>query len=235
MNTKPMNSQLVSSNSSQSAPQLKLSSSYSAISNSSPSSYSAIGNHISDMAIYETDQSAKWSPERNSFDLGKLIQSGAVDISELTDDERVNMVRTMRDNGRSIDEISSLLQIDRRTVASDFNVIDKINTRLLMSKNLEELAGEVYNISNLTIQQCFKKEKYAAIPKVLQTMIETLQSMGIVYKAPQKSQVAALVGVASAQAGQRAYNTYQDTIAENRTEVIDVMTKLLIGLQNDTI
>jgi len=173
--------------------------------------------------------------DRNAFEISRLLGSGAIGWEDITNDERINMIRVARDNGSTIDAISGQLQIPRKVVESDFKAIDIIYKTEFFSKDLEGLAGEIYAITMTTVNKAIKAEKFTSVAGILQTMVETLQSMGVVYRAPQKSQVAALIGVTTNQVGQRAFNQYQDAINNDRAKVIDTMTKLLTAVRNNDI
>jgi hypothetical protein len=185
------------------------------------------------VSYMENDLPISISPERNAFEISRLLGSGAISYEDLTRDERVNLIRVARDNGSNIDAIAGQLLIPRKIVESDFREIDKIYKQELMSKDLEELGGWIYSVTKTAVEKAIKAEKFTSVNGMMQTMIETLQSMGIVYKAPQQSQVAALVGIASQQVGQRAFNQYQDAIHNDRDKVIDTMTKLLSAVRNN--
>ncbi|RKZ84339.1 MAG: hypothetical protein DRQ39_08455 [Gammaproteobacteria bacterium] len=174
---------------------------------------------------------ALYSPERNSFDMLKLLQSGNMDASELTIDERVIIVRSLKMAGRTQDEIAAMMRVSRRMVQRDYKRIRELDKHTLLSYELEDLGGEIHALCMHAANNALKDGKHFSVPKILESMTGMLQSMGLVYKAPQKSQVAAMVGVAHTQVGQRAYHNYQDSIEGEREQVLDVLSKMLTGVQ----
>jgi hypothetical protein len=175
---------------------------------------------------------ALYSPERNSFDLLKLIQAGHLDAGELTIDERVIIVRSLKLMGRTQDEIAAMMRVNRRMVERDYKRIREMDKHTLMSYELEELGGEIHALCMHAAQAALKDKKFFSVPKILESMTNMLQSMGLVYKAPAKSQVAAMVGIAHSQVGQRAYHKYQDSIGNERDKVLEVLGQMLAGVQD---
>jgi len=174
---------------------------------------------------------ALYSPKRNAFDMLKLLQSGSMDAGELSIDERVIIVRSLKMSGRTQDEIAAMMRVSRRMVERDYKRIRDMDREKLMSYELEDLGGEIHALCMHAANAALRDGKHFSVPKILESMTNMLQSMGLVYKAPQKSQVAAMVGVAHTQVGQRAYHNYQDTIAGERDQVLEVLNKMLIGVQ----
>jgi len=134
-------------------------------------------------------------------------------------------------SGRTQDEIAAMMRVSRRMVERDYKRIRDMDREKLMSYELEDLGGEIHALCMHAANAALRDGKHFSVPKILESMTNMLQSMGLVYKAPQKSQVAAMVGVAHTQVGQRAYHNYQDTIAGERDQVLEVLNKMLIGVQ----
>ena len=183
--------------------------------------------------LKDSNNSALYDPDRNSFDLLKLLQAGTIDIDDITIDERVMVVRSMKLMGRTVDEIAAMLRAKRSLVSGDFYKIRQHDRQELMSYELEELGGEIWSLSMEASRQAMKAGKFSSVSKILESMVNMLQSMGLVYKAPAQSQLAAMVSVTQHQVGQRNFTKYQDAINGEREEVIGIMSQLLEGINDD--
>jgi len=137
--------------------------------------------------------------------------------------------------GRPIDQIAAMLSVSRRTIERDIKKIKQMQKHELLSYELEEFGGEIHAICMDAARKAVQSEKYKSAAQILESMTNMLQSMGLVYKAPAKSQVAAMVGVAHHQVGQRAYQNYQDQIKGERDKVLDVLNDMLVGVQSKKI
>jgi predicted transcriptional regulator len=163
-------------------------------------------------------------PDRSGLTLLRAIQTGALAATELDGDERRVVVKILRDQGRTQDEISALLQVSRRTIVSDYRMLRTQAAEFVRTLETYDIAGEIYESSQNAIQKALAGEKYRTVSQILRDMVEMLQSLGILYRAPTTSKVASIVGHVQSHQG---YTKYMNTIGDEKEHVIDVLKSMM--------
>jgi hypothetical protein len=163
-------------------------------------------------------------PERSGMTLLRAIQAGSLAATELDGDERRVVVKILKDQGRTQDEISALLQVSRRTIVSDYRVMRGQAAEYMRGVETYDIAGEIYESSQNAIQKALSDGKFRTVSQILRDMVEMLQSLGILYRAPTTSKVSSIVGHVQSHQG---YTKYMNTIGDEKEHVVDVLKRLM--------
>lgn len=166
-------------------------------------------------------------PERSAFVLLKAIQSGSIDANEIPQGERRIVVDSLRKQGRTQDEIAALLEVSRRTIVSDYRWLKDKAVDAVRRLDAHDLAAEVHELGMAAVERALYDGKPRMVAQVLRDVIEMLQSLGIVYRAPATSKVSALVGHVPVQQG---YSKYLDQVTPEREKVVAVLEKMMDSL-----
>lgn len=168
-------------------------------------------------------------PDRNSFSLLQGIKSGSVDPAKLELDERRIVVKALKESGRTQDEIAAMLQVSRRTIVSDYRWLR--DAAALEVRNIDQytIAGEVYAVGSICIQKALSEGLYKTVSQVLRDMVELLQSLGVVYRAPAQLRSMQLTGNVPLQ---QSFLKYMDTISGQEDKVINVLQAMMQGIEN---
>lgn len=169
-------------------------------------------------------------PDRNVIQLVQGIKDKTIEGKNLTQDERRIVVNSLRLAGQTQDSIADLLQVSRRTIVNDYKVLRQQAALSIASKETNELAGEVYEVAKTCIRKAMKAGKYKTVSTIMRDMVEVLQSMGLVYRAPKTSMQANLIGSLHNRQG---YHKYMDTIGEDKGKVIEVLDCMFEAISTD--
>jgi hypothetical protein len=159
----------------------------------------------------------------------RAIQSGNLAASELDTDERRVIVNILKNQGRTQDEISAMLQVSRRTIVSDYKWLRLRAAEEVRSLDTYDLAGEIYDQAQNAIQKALRAEKFRTVSQILRDMLEMMQSLGVVYRAPTTSKVASIVGHVQAHQG---YTKYMETVGDEKERVVDVLKAMMTSIQD---
>lgn len=103
---------------------------------------------------------------------------------------RMEIVRVLEfDDRMTHAEIASLLGISDRTVRNDLARIDLEEVHPLKSVSRDRLAGEVFRNARMMISWAYRKNEFDLAWTIQKELIEVLQSLGYVYKAPEKNEL----------------------------------------------
>ena len=172
-------------------------------------------------------------PDRNAVELIKAIKNKETTGKELTLDERRLVVRSMKELGQTQDAIADMLTVSRRTVVSDYKALRQEQALMIASTETHEIAGEVYDIAKTCIRRALQAGSYKTVSTVMRDMIEVLQSLGVVYRAPKTSMQASLHG--QFPGSNNGYQKYMDTIGDDKNKVIDVLDCMFNAIDNDSL
>ena len=191
-----------------------------------PSSFPRASTEQSSELIDEslTLTDTELGPERSGLTLLRAIQSGSLAATELDADERRVVVKILKDQGRTQDEISALLQVSRRTIVSDYRVMRVQSAEYVRGLETYDIAGEIYDSAQNAIQKALADNKFRTVSQILRDMVEMLQSLGVLYRAPTTSKVASIVGHVQSHQG---YTKYMNTIGDEKEHVIDVLKTMM--------
>jgi predicted transcriptional regulator len=172
-------------------------------------------------------------PETNAVALVKSIKAGEVKGKDLTMDERRLVVKAMRELGQTQDSIADLLKVSRRTIVSDYRVIRHEQALAIQSTSTHELAGEVYDTAKTCIRRALAAGSLKTVSVIMRDMVEVLQSLGVVYRAPKTSMQANLHGDIPGR--HTGYQRYMNGIGNDKGKVIEALDCMFNAIDNDGI
>jgi predicted transcriptional regulator len=172
-------------------------------------------------------------PERNAVAIIKAIKNKETTGSELTIDERRLVVKSMKELGQTQDAIADLLSISRRTVVSDYKVLRQEQALSIATTETHEIAGEVYATAKTCIRRAIQAGSFKTVSVIMRDMVEVLQSLGVVYRAPKTSMQA--TGHFSLHNRNKGYQKYMDTIGEDKNKVVEVLDCMFNAIEQGTI
>jgi len=172
-------------------------------------------------------------PESNAVALLQAIKAKEVSGSELTIDERRLVVRSMKELGQTQDAIAELLKVSRRTIVNDYKVLRQEQALAIQNTDTNEIAGEVYEVARTCIRRALQAGSFKTVSTIMRDMVEVLQSLGILYRAPKTSMQATMHGDMP---GRRTgYHKYMDGIAGDKNKVVEVLDCMFDAIGNGQI
>ena len=172
-------------------------------------------------------------PESNAVALLQAIKAKEVSGSDLTIDERRLVVRSMKELGQTQDAIAELLKVSRRTIVNDYRVLRHEQALAMQQTDTHEVAGEVYSVAKTCIRRALQAGSFRTVSVVMRDMVEVLQSLGVLYRAPKTSMQATMHGDLP---GRRiGYHKYMDGIAGDKNKVVEVLDCMFDAIGNGQI
>jgi len=172
-------------------------------------------------------------PERNAVALLQGISEKSISGKELTTDERRLVVKSMKELGQTQDAIAELLTVSRRTIVSDYKVLRQEESLLIQKTETSEIAGEVYSVAKTCIRRALQAGHFKTVSVIMRDMVEVLQSLGIIYRAPKTSMAATMHGqIPGASSG---YQKYMGIIGEDKTKVVEVLDCMFNAIDKDEV
>lgn len=170
-------------------------------------------------------------PEQNAVQLLKGIKNGEIVGKELTVDERRLVVESMQQLGQTQDAIADLLKVSRRTIVSDYKVLRQRQALAIASTETTDIAGEVYSTAKTCIRRALQAGHFKTVSVIMRDMVEVLQSLGVVYRAPKTSAAMQLHG--KIPGSNTGYQKYMDGIGEDKNKVIEVLDCMFNAIDNE--
>ena len=170
---------------------------------------------------------------RNAVALLQGIKAKEIVGSELTMDERRLVVSSMKELGQTQDAISELLKVSRRTIVSDYKALRHEQALAIQTTDTNEIAGEVYEVAKTCIRRALQAGSFKTVSTIMRDMVEVLQSLGILYRAPKTSMQATMHGDIPGR--HTGYHKYMDGIAGDKTKVVEVLDCMFDAIGNDQI
>lgn len=170
-------------------------------------------------------------PEQNAVELLKQIKAGTTTGRDMTIDERRLVVSSMRELGQTQDAIADLLKVSRRTVVSDYKYLRQQQALAIANTDTHDIAGEVYSVAKTCIRRALQAGHFKTVSVIMRDMVEVLQSLGVVYRAPKTSMQASLHGSLSGVNG--GYHKYMEAIGEDKNKVIEVLDCMFNAIDNE--
>jgi predicted transcriptional regulator len=170
-------------------------------------------------------------PERNAVALIRGIKEKAFSGKDLTVDERRLVVSTMRELGQTQDAIADLLKVSRRTIVSDYKVLRQEQALVIQRTETTDIAGEVYATAKVCIRRALQAGSFKTVSVIMRDMVEVLQSLGILYRAPKTSMQAQLHGDIPGR--HNGFHKYMDGIGRDKNKVVEVLDCMFDAIGND--
>jgi transposase len=154
--------------------------------------------------------------------LCQKFRDGEIETSDLTPDDKFVMIRHMRQTeGMKPDDIAKELQVTRRTVFNYLKKIKEFNAKKLADSTSWEIGGDLYEKGLQAMEMALKANKPKDFAYVVTSLISTLQSMGLIFKMPQRSQVQQ--HILQEMKGVEGFNKLQKAADENDEVTIDAV------------
>jgi hypothetical protein len=139
----------------------------------------------------------------------------------------------MKELGQTQDAIADLLKISRRTVVNDYRVLRHEQALAIQSTDTTEIAGEVYATAKTCIRRALQAGSFKTVSIIMRDMVELLQSLGVLYRAPKTSMQASLHGDIPGRS--TGYQKYMDGIAGDKSKVVEVLDCMFDAIGKDRI
>jgi len=156
------------------------------------------------------------------------VRNGEIDPVDLTADEKFFVIRHMRETEKKKqDDIAEELGVTRRTVVNYCTKIKQFNAKKLADNDAWTIGGDIYRISMEAMEGAMQAGKYQQVAYIISTMISTLQSMGLVFKVPQRSQVQQQIMHDLHVKGAEGFTQLKQVADENEINIDAVFEELL--------
>lgn len=155
--------------------------------------------------------------------------------ADIAPDVRQDLILLLRQKGMTQEEIAAMLRISRRTVIRDIKAAHARIGSELSTDPTYILAGEIRNQCQGFIDGAIKEKAWRTASRIQKDMIELLQSLGIVYRAPLKTDIRALELHANlpTQQQQSGYTAYVDGVKKSKAGVESILADILSDLQQN--
>jgi transposase len=224
-------------------PSSSSSSSSSSYGTNSPSSYGTNPSSLlarpapqggsSTCLITNSSEEEESGPDKNAVTLLKAIKEGRTSGKDLTIDERRLVVSSLKELGQTQDAISDILKVSRRTIVSDYKALRKQAALAIQQTDAHELAGEVYSTAKACIRRALQAGHFRTVSRVMKDMVEVLQSLGVVYRAPKTSMQAQWHGTLPG--NNTGYHKYIETIGEDKNKIVEVLDCMFNAIDTNNI
>lgn len=124
--------------------------------------------------------------EKGAILLIELITRKAFNPHSLTRKDRLQLVAFLRQEGKSQYEIARFLGFCDKTIWRDCRDIKRNAAQLVDEISLRQVTGDLIKEADILINKAKKKEDYKLAWQIKVDLIDKLQSLGFVYKAPDK-------------------------------------------------
>jgi DNA-binding CsgD family transcriptional regulator len=165
----------------------------------------------------------KLGPDTNAIDLLTKIKNKELSGKDLQKDERSIVVKALRMNGQTQDSIAAVLGVSRRTIVNDCRELRHMAALEIQNTDTAVIAGEVYEVGRAAMRKALAKGHIKSVSTIMKDMVELLQSMGMVYRAPKTSMQATMHGQMN---GQKGYEKYMQTIGDDTDGVVHVLDRM---------
>lgn len=169
-------------------------------------------------------------PDTSAIQLYKELDEGHRTPEEFTSDERRLVVKLLKSMGKTQDEVAMMLKVSRRTVVNDYRWLREQAALALQSMDQFLLGGEVYETAMHCIGKAIAEKRFRTVSIVMRDMVEMLQSLGLIYRAPRTQKSLSLV--ASAQLQRTGFHRYMERIGDEKDEVVAVYDELMRVIAN---
>ncbi len=123
---------------------------------------------------------------KNTIDIVDLIQKKQLSGRNLHRKERLGVVAFLRNEGKSQYEIARLLEVCDKTIWLDCKTLKKNAAQLVKEISVDRIAGDLIREADVLTGKAKKKDEYALAWRIRCELIDKLQSLGYIYKAPQE-------------------------------------------------
>lgn len=123
---------------------------------------------------------------KNVYELYQAIQQKRLGPYTLDRKDRLQIVAFLRNDGNSPQEIANFLGLCDKTIYRDIRDIKRNAAQLVDEISVRRVAGELIREAEILISKTKKAKDYKLTWQIRCDLIDKLQSMGFVYKVPDK-------------------------------------------------
>lgn len=121
--------------------------------------------------------------------LANKVRNGEMGNEDLSADDRLLVIAHLTEQEHLTgDQVAQELGISRRTVVNYLKKLREFRARQLSELDTWTLGGDLYTMGMTALKESLKEGKYTQFSHVLSTLISSLQSLGLLYKMPERSQ-----------------------------------------------
>lgn len=164
---------------------------------------------------------------KNAFEVLSLIRDGTLDPCSLKPPDRRPVVAYLRLEGHNIDEISQLFGVRTSTIKNDLDALTKDRVQLIQKISLFEVAGNLIEIAKHLSRKSRREGDYTGAWKIERELVEGLQSMGFVYRAPRTAKIATLHGEIK-----EGHDKLTSEVGGEQDQVVSALNEMLSGLKD---
>ena len=172
--------------------------------------------------VFEPETASEIRAYKNAHEVLSLIRDGVLDAGLISRKDRLPVVAFLRLEGRTIEEISTMLQVSASTIDKDLKEISKDRARIIKRIDLHEVAGRFVTMAKHLSAKARREGSYATSWKIEKEMLEGLQSLGFVYRAPKT----AVLGTVSADI-QRGHRELEGEVGSEQDRVVEALDSML--------
>lgn len=165
---------------------------------------------------------------KNAFEVLTLIRDGTLDPSSLECADRQPVVAYLRLEGHNVDEIAQLFGVSTGVINKDLRELAKDRVKLVKKINILEVAGHLIEIARHLSRKSRREGDYSGAWKIERELMESLQSLGFVYRAPRTAKIATLH--ASVKEG---HDKLSSEIGNEQDQVLSALDEMLSGIKSD--
>lgn len=163
---------------------------------------------------------------KNAAEIVDMIRKGTLQPSELKAEDRRPTVAYLRLEGYTADEMAGLFKVNIRTITGDLKLLSEDRTKIIKGLDLFEVSGRLIQIAKHLALKARREGSYAASWKIEKELIESLQSLGFVYRAPKT------LGVATLHADIReGHSLLDEKIGKEKDVVVEALGNILSSLK----
>ena len=114
---------------------------------------------------------------------------------------------------------------------SDYKVLRHEQALAIQGTDTHEIAGEVYGVAKTCIRRALQAGSFKTVSVIMRDMVEVLQSLGVLYRAPKTSMQATMHGKLNG----NGYQRYMDGLGEDKSKVVEVLDCMFNAIDNDKV
>lgn len=162
-----------------------------------------------------------------------LIHLGEIIPEEMTVDEKFLAIRYLYEQkGMTQGEIAKEVKLSRQTVCKYVKKIKEQQAKQLTTETVWTIGGEVKKYAMQAVRQAMLEEGNSRfVPKMLKDMVETLQSLGLLYAEPKRSITMSMVNQNVNTTHTEGYQKYQSTVSGQEENVENMLEEMLAAIE----
>lgn len=165
---------------------------------------------------------------KNAFEVLTLIRDGTLDPSSLEPADRQPVVAYLRLEGHNVDEIAQLFGVSAHKISQDLYALSKDRVKLVKGINLFDVASRLIEMAKHLSRKARREGDYSGSWKIEKELMEALQSLGFVYRAPRTAKIATLHAEVK-----EGHEQLSSEIGGEQDQVISALNEMLSGMKDE--